>query len=266
VRAKLVVLAAGGVGTPIILLRQNLANSSGQVGRNFQVTPHFFVVGEFADPVESYYGLPTSWVLHQFEEVRGDEGGYMIQGIFAQAGMIATLLPGFGAQHRELMRRIPHFAALLSLLDDEEPGRVTLHETGRANVDYHVRGRDIPKARDFFRKAAKILLAAGAKRVLVADKRRTQISSESELKKIEALDFTPGNIPFVGTSNLGTCRMGNDPKQHVVDSSGKTHDIDGLYIVDASVLPTSTAVDPSVTIMANSLRIADGVLRTWDSV
>jgi choline dehydrogenase-like flavoprotein len=57
--------------------------------------------------------------------------------------------------------------------------------------------------------------------------------------------------------------MGRDPRTTVAASTGETHDIASLYISDASLLPTSTAVDPSVTIMANALRIADGILARW---
>jgi choline dehydrogenase-like flavoprotein len=257
VDAKVVLLAGGGVGTPMMLLRQGLANGSGMVGKNFFVTPHLFTIGEFDEQVDAWYGMPAGWHCEEWEKVRGDEGGYMIQGIFAQPAMISQLTPGFGEFHRDMMTKLPRLGALLSLIDDEEPGQVSLGKGGRTKIDYHLRGRDIPKARDFFKKSAMILLAAGAKRVLVPDIRRTEIRDEGELSKIDSVDFTPGHVPFVGTSNLGTCRMGPDPKTSVVDSRCESHDVKGLYLVDASVLPTTFCVDPSLTIMANALRVTD---------
>jgi choline dehydrogenase-like flavoprotein len=263
VTAKVVVLAAGGVGSPALLLANGLANGSGQVGRNFVVTPHFFTMGLMRERVEGWTGLPCSYVCREWEPVRGNEGGFMIQGIFAQPGMIATVTPGFGREHRAMMEKLPHFAAVLSLIDDEEPGRVTVSPTGRAEIDYHLRGRDIPKARDFFRKSARILLAGGAEEVMIPSARALRIRNEGDLGKIDALTFAPHEVPFFGTTNTGACRMGADPKRSVVDPYGRAHDVANLYLSDGSILPGSPGVDPSLTIMANALRIADHLESIW---
>lgn len=267
VRAKVVVLAAGGVGTPALLLNQGLANSSGLVGRQFFVTPHLFVFALMPVRVEGWRGLPASYAVHEWVEKRPGthEGGYMIQGIFAQPGFVATLLPSFGASHRRIMESIAYGAAAISLMDDEEPGKITV-ENGAPVIDYHLRGRDVVKARDFFKKLSQLYLAAGADRVLVPDGSMTWIRSQDDLGKIDRIDFTPGNVPFVGTSNTSACPMGADQHRSVVRPDGRTHDVRGLYIVDGSVLPTATAVDPSLTIMANSMRIARRVAERWDGV
>ncbi len=257
VKADVVVLAAGGVGSPVFLLRNNYLKDNPHVGQHFQVTPHLFVFGEFEEKVEAAYGMPCSWVTHQFERVTGEEGGYMIQGVFAQPGMVATMLPGFGQSHRRLMALFSRGAALLSLLDDEEPGEVTASPAGSPEISYHLRGKDIPKARDFLKKASRVLLAAGAKKVLLPDVNETTLASESELGKIDRMPLSPGSIPWVGTSCLGTLRMSPNPEDGVVDLNGEVHGMKGLYVSDASWFPGSSAVDPSLTIMANALRVAD---------
>jgi choline dehydrogenase-like flavoprotein len=213
--------------------------------------------------VEGWSGLPCSYVCREWEPVRGSEGGYMIQGIFAQPGMIATVTPGFGREHRAMMAQLPYYAAVLSLIDDEEPGRITLDAHGRPEIDYHLRGRDIPKARDFFRKSAQILLAGGAEEVMVPATRAISIRSEADLRKLDALTFAPHEVPFFGTTNTGACRMGADPRTSVVDPFGKLHHVENLYLSDGSILPGSPGVDPSLTIMANALRIADHLTEVW---
>lgn len=259
VRAKIVALAAGGIGTPYLLLRQGLANSSGQVGRNLFVTPHLFVLALMDERIEGWNGLPTSYAVYEWLKKRDTgEGGYMIQALFAQPGFVASLLPGVGDEHRELMERFAYGAGCISLLDDEEPGRVTAG-AHKPMIDYHLRGKDIRKARDFFKKASELYLAAGARAVLVPDATGTWIRSKADLRRIDRIDFAPGRVPFVGTTNCSTCRMGKDPRRSVVREDGETHDVRGLYIVDASVLPSSPGVDPSLTIMANSLRVARAV-------
>ena len=264
VRAKVVVVAAGGVGTPNLLLRQGLANSSGMIGRQFFVTPHLFVFALMRDKVEGWRGLPASYAVHEWVRKRPatNEGGYMIQGIFAQPGFIATLMPSFGVEHRTLMNHIAYGAGAISLMDDEEPGRIRVGEGGPI-IEYHLRGKDVVKARDFFKKISRLYLAAGADRVLVPDGSMTWIRSVDDLDKIDRIDFTPGNVPFVGTSNCSTCPMGADPRRSVVRPDGRTHDVRGLYVVDGSVLPSATAVDPSLTIMANSMRVARRLAERW---
>ena len=70
-------------------------------------------------------------------------------------------------------------------------------------------------------------------------------------------------IPLEGVGHQnGTCRMGADPATSVLDPHCKAHQLDNLYIVDASVFCSASAVNPSLTIIANSLRIADHMLST----
>jgi len=58
----------------------------------------------------------------------------------------------------------------------------------------------------------------------------------------------------------GTCRFGEDPKTSVLDINCRTHDIDNLYVVDGSFFPSSSALNPSLTIIANALRIGEHLL------
>jgi choline dehydrogenase-like flavoprotein len=64
-------------------------------------------------------------------------------------------------------------------------------------------------------------------------------------------------IPIAGVAHqVGTCRMGDDPAESVLDTNCKAHDLDNLYVVDGSFFPSSSSVNPGLTIMANSLRVA----------
>jgi choline dehydrogenase-like flavoprotein len=65
-------------------------------------------------------------------------------------------------------------------------------------------------------------------------------------------------IPLAGVAHQGgTCRFGTDPQTSVVDVNCKAHDLDNLYVVDASIFPSSSSVNPALTIMANALRVGD---------
>jgi choline dehydrogenase-like flavoprotein len=88
------------------------------------------------------------------------------------------------------------------------------------------------------------------------------------LKSVECGDqFLPCSLYFrrripleaVG-HQVGTCRFGADPATSVLDLHCRTHDVDNLYVVDGSFFPSSAAVNPSLTIMANALRVADHLI------
>jgi choline dehydrogenase-like flavoprotein len=68
-------------------------------------------------------------------------------------------------------------------------------------------------------------------------------------------------IPLAGVAHQnGTLRFGADPKSSVLDTHCKTHEIDNLYVVDGSFFPSSGAMNPALTIMANALRVGDRLL------
>jgi choline dehydrogenase-like flavoprotein len=69
------------------------------------------------------------------------------------------------------------------------------------------------------------------------------------------------DIPVAGVAHqAGTCRFGNDPKTSVLDSNCKAHELDNLYVVDTSFFPSIGAVNPSLTAMANALRVGDHLI------
>ena len=87
-----------------------------------------------------------------------------------------------------------------------------------------------------------------------------QIGCHDHLVPLQA--YIPGRIPLAGVAHQnGTCRFGTDPNTSVLDVSCKTHDVDNLYVVDGAFFPSSGAVNPALTIMANALRVGDHLLK-----
>ena len=73
--------------------------------------------------------------------------------------------------------------------------------------------------------------------------------------------YIPGRIPLAGVAHQnGTLRFGTDPSTSVLDTNCRAHEVDNLYVVDGSFFPSSSAVNPALTIMANALRIGDHLL------
>jgi choline dehydrogenase-like flavoprotein len=268
VRAKIVVVAAGGFNTAPLLLRSKIPDPSGQLGRNLQVNPCVQTFALFDTDVVMWRNIPAGTGVLDFRLARTDggrylEGGYLLHPNQLQPATLAALLPGFGKSHRALMDRAHQIGSCISWLDDTSTGSVSLDDEQNPVFDYELGARDQLAARDAMKKQSRILLAAGAKEVILPDPKGTRIRDESELAKIDGIDIRPGAAMFPAPHPAGMCRMGKDPSRSVVASSHEVHAVRRLYVCDPSAFPTAVSVDPSETIMAWSYVAAKGMLERW---
>jgi choline dehydrogenase-like flavoprotein len=252
--AEVVVVACNGVGTPRLLLNSNnLANSSGLVGKNLMFHPYAQVYGYVDEITDSNRAPPTCLWSKQFYETdpaRDFVRGYSFQygrGVGTVMEAVTSeqkrLLP-WGKDHHKVFRRLNgHRLGLAAICEDlpEEHNRVTLdpdlkdaHGIPAPRIDYTVSENSWKMLAHGEARAREVLEAAGARDICV-------------------------NSPIVygGWHLLGTARMGTDPERSVVNEWGRSHDVKNLFIVDGSVFVTSGGVNPTSTIQAIALYIAD---------
>jgi choline dehydrogenase-like flavoprotein len=255
VDAPRVVVAAGGIGTPLLLLRSRIADKSDQIGKNFVVNPGYVVFGLFEHELDNHRKPPCTYAIKGFRQVRTgpagayEEGGWIALSSHQYPGIHSVMLGGFGPAHRERMLKYRRLASLYSVIDDEETGEVTLGEDGAPAIRYTTRGQDVHKVRDFFAKCAQVLLAAGAVEAWLPDEAATVVRNPRQARALREMRFEPGGMLCAAPHLLGTCRMGSRPYHAVVDSWGASHSVEGLVVADGSIMPTSISVDPSLTIM-----------------
>ena len=242
-------LCAGAVQSAALLLRSasdahpaGLANSSDAVGRHFMrhTTSKFYAA---ASGVEN----PT-----KFQKTLAVNDYYF--GLPGDPDWATTPLG-----HVHLMGK--HTAR--QLLDDFEEGAMT-HEEAEDfvahSVDWWVQTEDLPLPQNRI-----TLDADGGLRVhYEPTNRRAQDKlmdvMEEKLRAIGFDRFMRVPMPLaVVNHQCGTCRMGDDPATSVVDRAGRAHDLDNLYVADASVFPSAGATNPTLTIAANAFRVADGL-------
>ena len=210
-----------------------------------------------------YRKIPAAYGIRQFRQVRVNErgeyveGGYLLLPNQLQPAVAAAVLPGFGDLHRRYMENFPRVGGTYAILDDENTGEVVLDGNGNPIFRYRVRGRDKLKTRDFLKKSAQVMLAAGAKEILIPSMPPLLLRDPREIARIDTLGLKSGTMVFAGPHLLGTCQRGEDPQHTVVDSYGESHEIKGLFVVDGSSLPGSVSVDPSLTIMAFASQTAE---------
>jgi choline dehydrogenase-like flavoprotein len=261
--APVVVLAGGALGTADILLR-NVDDDV--VGRRLYVNPHYFVWADMGRPIDNVTGIPCAYVVHGFRHVQRDArgeyagGGYIMLTNHQSPGIAAVMLGGMGAASTERMKKYRHLGSLMSVIDEDHPGRVFIDRKGIRRTEYNVRGIDQHKAVDYLKNAARIFLAAGAHEVWIPDVYGTTVRNEHEVRTRITLRSVQPNAQFCAGSHLmGTAPIGTDPADSFAGPSGEAHRLDGLYVADGAALPGSVSVDPSLTIMGVARWIAAGI-------
>jgi choline dehydrogenase-like flavoprotein len=264
--AAIVVLAAGGVETPRLLLLSassshpdGLANGSGLVGKNFmQHSPGATVVATFPQPVDGHKGTAATRTVMDYYETDARRG-FIRGGFFhprAHGGdpIDYALRPvhpaAWGLAHKTSMRETwQHY------LYSHVTGESLPVESNRVDLDPDVRDR-------FGLPVARITYTAHEN-----DLRLAQWFADRSVEVLEAAGATAtwNRGPVVRklhNHQMGAARMGDDPTRSVVDRWCRTHDVPNLYVVDSSVFVTSAGLNPSLTITANALRIADRIAAT----
>ncbi len=247
VRAEAVVLACGAMGTPVLLLKNGLANSSGMVGRNLVNHTATGMLGFLDEEVRGWDGVNQGWCCDEFREQ-----GFIIEVVWCPPDVIVVRLPGFGLSHKNMMAKLGHAIFWGAMIRAESTGRVIASKKSWSpTIFYSMNKRDAKLMQKAMKATADLMFAGGARSVLsgiyglpkeFTDPSQTELISKARIK---ASDFV-----FIGNHPAGTCRMSEAPGKGVVDSHGQSHDVKNLFIADASVFPNAPGVNPQVTIMA----------------
>src|SRR6202049_3023234 len=253
VRAQRVILAAGAGYTPGILQRQPLANSSRQVGRNLRIHPGCGVLAQFDRDLFGWKGVMQSYYVD--EKLRDGilvEATYPPPGVGYSAGGVG----GKGRDLKDVLARYKQTAAAGLIISDTGTGRVRTTPGGGLLILYDLHKDDLHKTLEGIRLATEIYLAAGAEEVHTLLPGMPAVRKREQLNLITEGRWTSADLKLSAYHPMGTCRMGKDDSTSVVDEHGRSHDLPGLVIADASVLPGSTFVNPQITIMALATRSA----------
>lgn len=259
VRARIVVLAAGSVGTSALLLRSPLP-ASRALGRGFTCHPALILIAEHPREITNDVGHPKSYFVDRAAAER-----FVLETCMYFPFVTAKSLTGFGAPHSAMMRAFPRLQMILLLAcDHRAPGnRISVDRAGRPVVHYRFTPDTIDGMVRGTRAAARIFFAAGARRVHVpADPPLIEAAEAGRLdERITARHFQPGSIAVTAAHLMGGCSMGGDATDSVTDAWGTVHGLPWLRVADASLFPDSLEINPYLTIMALADRVAEGIRR-----
>jgi choline dehydrogenase-like flavoprotein len=253
-----VVVAAGAPFTPGILTRSGHRGRG--LGRNLRIHPDTAVVGVFEERIDGWRGVMQSYLIDALAD-RGVllEATFPPPGLgYAEAGMRLT-----SSERKDLLARMPNMAVIGTLVSDTASGWVRSLGPGRTPfMWYSLHPRDARRTLDGMELAAKVLFAAGATEVYPLLSGAGVLRSPHEVDACFRKDWPPSALRLSAYHPMGTVRMGGDPGG-LVDEGGRVRGIERLGVTDASVFPTSLAVNPQVTIMAFASRAADRMVETW---
>lgn len=256
-KARIVCVAGNSIETPRLLLlsasamfKDGLANSSGQVGRNYMRHMTGSVYAAFKNPVNMYRGTTMAGIIRdeaKHDTRRGFAGGYEMETLALGVPFMAAFLdPGaWGEDFAWWMDHYTNIAGMWLVGEDmpREGNRITLNPNVKdkwglaaPNVHFDDHDNDIAMRNHAFAQGEKVYQAAGAIRTY----------------------RTP---PYPSTHNLGTCRMGASAKDSVCNAYGQTHDVANLFISDGSQFTTGAAENPTLTIVTLAIRQAEYIAK-----
>lgn len=263
IKAPTVVAAAGSLETPALLLRSGIGGPA--VGKGLHMHPATLVAGIYDSPQEQWYGPGMAGAMDQFAE--SNEGyGYLIEGVQHLPALFATVVPWLsGEQHKELCRKYRYRSDFLVLLKDRGSGRVTIDEHGEA---VHWYPFDDELDRRNFKEALVTCIrmhdAAGAEEIFVAGQPMPPWQRGEDLEAfidaVNQIPIGPGGTPVFCAHQMSSARLGADPQTSVANPAGELHDTPGVWIGDASGMPTCSGANPMLTVMALAHRTATNMI------
>jgi choline dehydrogenase-like flavoprotein len=263
IHAPSVVAAAGSLETPGLLLRSGIGGPA--VGAELRLHPASLVSGVYDEPQDPWFGPAMAGVMNEFAEC--NEGfGYLIECVQHLPGLFTTVVPWLnGAQHKELTRKYRYRADWVFIVKDRGAGSVTVDEEGQSTFWYPF---DDELDRRHFREAAQTCIrmheAAGAQQIFLAGQpfapwQRGE-DLESYIANVNQIPIGPGGTPVFSAHQMCSARLGDDPTTSVAKPNGELHDVTGVWIADASGMPTCSGVNPMISTMALARRTATNML------
>jgi phosphoribosylpyrophosphate synthetase len=259
IQARAVVAAGGPLRTPALLLRSGLSNAN--IGQNLHLHPATIVYGVYDEAVR---GWAAPAMTHQVA-LGGKSHNFSLTTGPIQPKLAAMILPWASSrQHKQLMERLPNMAAFLVITRDRDGGQVKLNRQQQPVVKYSLTEHDRQQLQAGMIEAIRSHAAAGA-REIIAPFAAPMIfyPARNDLNRYieHVANIRPRSnyISLLSPYQSSSCRSGLNSADGAIAPNGETLEVKGLYVADASLLPTAPGVDPTLSVLALAQAIAGNV-------
>lgn len=275
VESKVTIVAGGALSTPALLKASGLKNAN--IGKHLHLHPVTMAWGYFPEAPNS----TTAWPEEQKKSYEGgimtamstvvanvNESGYgaLIQTPSLHPGMFSGLIPWIsGADMKRRMSRFSRTAHVFALARDRGSGTVN----SPSSINYRMDAEDEKNLQEGLEKTLRILAAAGAEEIgthhstgkSLNVKKVSYHEFERFVKEESARPLRDLTGQICSAHQMGSCRMGVNPKESAVNQTGEAWEVEGLFVADTSVFPTALGVNPMVTVQAIAYCTAQSVVQ-----
>src|SRR5215469_1641422 len=252
VSAKLIILSAGAIASPVLLQRSHLPDSNQMIGRGLVLHPSLPIAGVFERDLVNYRGITGAIYSDQYYSSHG----FYYECLFDHPVGAACALPDIGSEHFALMSQYSKLAGFGVMLVDSVGSRNGVVWDGQsAAIIYHLSEPDKERLRFAARRGVEVMFAAGAKEVVLTSDEQlgalggARFKSRQDAALCDHMQFRPCETFLVSSHCQGTVKMGEDPKRSAVNARGESHACKNLMVCDASVFPTSCGANPMIAVM-----------------
>jgi choline dehydrogenase-like flavoprotein len=250
VECDTVIVAGGAIQSPLLLKKNRLGLASGELCRNLALHPATGVRARFEEEINMARGVPQSYYIDEF----CDES-IMLEGAAGPPDYAAMSFPFTREQHRELMLDYLHIAQFGLMVSDTSRGTVRELPGNAFHISYALNDEDLRTFKRGIELLVECYWAAGAQEVYPPVE-GIGILRDDDIDTVRRHDLRPGDLALAAFHPMGTARADARPDHGVVDADLKLHGVDGVYVSDASMIPSSIGVNPQITIMALATRLA----------
>ncbi len=228
-KAKTLCLAAGSFGSTGLLLRSGFKKHLPALGKGFTQHPQFMYFGVFDDPVNAHRGAFQT-VASGYKDFR--KKGFKLEVVYAQPISVAMLLNAYGTHHQNQMRNYTKMSSIeVAVRDEPEGGQIDIDRSGKLKITKTLTDQDLKRKADGVEVLKNIIAAQGAKQVL-------------------------SSPVYFGLHLMGGCSIGINAESSVVNPDFQVHNCKNIYIADTSIFPSAPGINPSLSAMAFSEKLA----------
>lgn len=250
VECSTVVVAGGAIHSPLLLKRNKLGLGSGELCNNLALHPAAGVRARFEEEINMASGVPQSYYVDEF----CDEG-IMFEGAAGPPDYAAMSFPFSREQHRDLMLDYLHLAQFGLMVSDTSRGSVRELPGNAFRMSYSLNDEDLRAFKRGIELLVDLYWAAGAREVYPPVE-GAGILRDGDVDTLRNRDLHARDLTLAAFHPMGTARADAREEHGVVDADLKLYGVEGVYVCDGSVVPSSIGVNPQITIMALATRLA----------